>query len=73
MIALSRLVLSSVFLLAIYIDPSQPAAAPVPTYLILVLYVGLAAAIGMVAWNSWWWDFRLARPMHGPQMSGSTC
>lgn len=63
-IALSRLVLASVFLLAIYIDPSQPSAAPERIYFLLAVYVALALAASFIAWRSWWWDHGLARPMH---------
>lgn len=63
-IALSRLVLASVFLLAIYIDPSQPAAAPSETYLVLGLYVVIAAVLLVATWRNWWLDHRLARPAH---------
>lgn len=63
-IALSRFVLASVFLLAIYIDPSQPATAPDRVYLFLSFYVATAAAATVVAWRSWWWDRRLATTMH---------
>jgi signal transduction histidine kinase len=63
-IALSRLVLSSVFLLAIYIDPSQPTLAPERVYFVLVLYVATALGVAGIAWSSWWWDHRLALPVH---------
>lgn len=63
-IALSRLVLASVFLLAIYIDPTQPATAPAQIYLLLGVYVAVAAGLSAVAWRSWWWDHKLARTAH---------
>ena len=63
-IALSRLVLASVFLLAIYIDPSQPSTAPGEAYLVLGFYVVIALALLVATWRNWWLDHRLARPAH---------
>jgi hypothetical protein len=63
-VGLSRLVLASVFLLAIYIDPNQPAAAPGATYLVLQVYVVLALVLLVLTWRNWWLDHRLARPAH---------
>ena len=63
-IALSRLVLASVFLLAIYLDPSQPSAAPSETYVVLALYVVIALALVVTTWRNWWLDHKLARPAH---------
>ena len=51
-IALSRLVLASVFLLAIYLDPSQPSAAPSETYVVLALYVVIALALVVTTWRN---------------------
>jgi len=68
-IAASRLVLASVFLLAIYVDPSQPSAAPERVYIFLAAYVLTAAIVTIVAWYSWWWDHRLASPMHVTDLS----
>ena len=63
-IALSRLVLASIFLLAIYLDPSQPTAAPTGTFLVLGLYVAIALGLLVSTWRNWWFDHRLARPAH---------
>jgi signal transduction histidine kinase len=63
-IALSRLVLASVFLLAIFIDPSQPSKAPAGAYFVLGFYVVIALALLAATWRNWWLDHLLARPAH---------
>jgi signal transduction histidine kinase len=63
-ISLSRALLATVFLLAIWLDPSQPALAPGQAYTILFLYVLLSAALFAATWNNWWLDVRLALPAH---------
>jgi signal transduction histidine kinase len=64
-IALARLMLASLFLVAILVDASQPARAPAIAYFIFVVYLGFALAMVMLTWKSWWWDARLAGPAHG--------
>lgn len=63
-IALGRLMLAVLFLLAIWVDVSQPAQAPEATYAILAAYVVFAMAIAALTWNDWWLDARLAGPAH---------
>ena len=63
-IAVGRLLLASLFLVAILVDFSQPVRAPAATYALLALYVVLAAAIVAATWNNWWLDSRLAGPAH---------
>lgn len=63
-ISLGRLALAIVFLLAIWLDPSQPAIAPQSGYAVLGLYVALAAILLGATWNNWYLDWRLARPAH---------
>ena len=63
-IALGRLILAMLFLLAIGVDPSQPTFAPQSTYAILGIYLFLAAAIAVATWNNWWLDARIAGPAH---------
>jgi signal transduction histidine kinase len=63
-IALGRLLLAALFLLAILIDVTQPAKAPAATYAILTGYVLFAAAMTAVTWNNWWLDAKLAGPAH---------
>jgi len=63
-ITLGRLMLACLFVVAILIDASQPAQAPLQTYALLATYVVLAAGIAVVTWNSWWLDAKLAGPAH---------
>jgi len=63
-IALGRLLLATLFLVAISIDISQPALAPAATYALLGTYIAAAAAIVVTTWNDWWLDARLAGPAH---------
>ena len=63
-IALGRLILAALFLLAIWIDASQPARAPAATYVVLAAYVAFAAAIVVATWSNWWLDAKLAGPAH---------
>lgn len=63
-IALGRLMLATLFLLALWTDASQPAHAPTVTYQLIAAYIGLAAIITIATWNNWWLDARLAGPAH---------
>jgi len=63
-IALARAVLAVIFLLAIWVDPSQPAQAATATYAMLFIYLFIAAAITKLTWNDWWADARLAALAH---------
>ena len=63
-IAVTRLMLAAAFLLALWIDPNQPARSSAAGYTILAGYLGIAAIFCVIAWRSWWWDFRLAWPAH---------
>lgn len=57
--------LATLFLLAIGLDPSQPAhAPPAVTYGLLGVYVLFAAAIIGLTWDNWRRDARLAGPAH---------
>lgn len=64
MIALGRLVLATVFLVAIWLDPSQPRQEPATVYALLAAYVLWSALMLGVTWRSWWLDYRLASPAH---------
>ena len=63
-IALGRLLLASLFLVAILVDVSQPARAPAVAYAILLSYLTFAAAVAYLTWNNWWLDAKSAGPVH---------
>src|SRR4030095_11555392 len=63
-IALGRLMLATLFMVAILIDASQPAHAPQATYSLLAGYVVFAAVIVSATWRNWWLDAKLAGPAH---------
>jgi hypothetical protein len=62
-IAGGRLLLASLFLVALSADKSglgQEAAVS----LLLAVYAAWSLALTLVVWNNWWWDARLAAPAH---------
>ena len=63
-IALCRVAMASVFFLALWIDPKQPVRSSTIGYLLLFDYVIVSAALMVLAWRHWWWDQRLAWPVH---------
>ena len=63
-IAFCRMVLAVVFFLALWFDPDQPVRSSVGGYVLLFGYMALAVALLGTARRSWWWDYRLARPVH---------
>ena len=63
-IGLCRFVLATVFFVALWVDPLQPVRASLLGYLALFTYMVLASALLIIAWRSWWWDHRLAWPVH---------
>jgi len=63
-IALGRLFLAALFLLAIFIDVSQPTKAPTIAYAALGGYAALAALLVALTWNDWWLDAKLAGTAH---------
>jgi signal transduction histidine kinase len=60
-IALGRLMLATLFLAAIWVDVSQPAA----TYALLAAYAVFAFVVAVATWSNWWLDAKLAGPTHG--------
>jgi signal transduction histidine kinase len=64
-IALARLMLASLFLVAILVDVSQPVRAPAVAYFLFVAYLAFALAMVALTWKNWWLDARLAGPAHG--------
>jgi signal transduction histidine kinase len=63
-IALGRLILASLYLVAIWIDASQPTHAPAATFALLGAYIAFAVGIVLATWSNWWLDAKLAGPAH---------
>lgn len=63
-IALSRLILGAVFLLAIWLDPSQPSHDPDAVYILLGAFVLWSTVVLAITWSNWWLDFKLAVVAH---------
>jgi signal transduction histidine kinase len=68
-IALGRVMLGILFLIAIWLDRSEPARAVAGTYALLILYALLAILVAAVTWRNWWLDARLAVVTHGIDMA----
>ena len=68
-IALGRLLLATLFVITIWLEPTVPGQFPPATYALLGAYVVLAAALAMATWNSWWADAHLAGPAHALDMA----
>ena len=67
-IALGRVMLGILFLIAVSLEPTAPSEAK-GTYALLLLYVALALGITALTWRNWWLDARLAGPMHALDMA----
>jgi signal transduction histidine kinase len=63
-IGLCRFVLATVFYIALWVAPDQPVRSSASGYGILFGYMLLASVMLVIAWRNWWWDQRLAWPMH---------
>lgn len=63
-IALGRLMLATLYLIAVWLDAELPIYEPPATYGLLLGYILFAATISIVTWSSWWYDARLAGPAH---------
>ena len=68
-IALGRVMLVILFLIAIVLDRSEPERAVVETYVLLILYAVGAVAVAAATWRNWWMDARLAVPTHAVDMA----
>lgn len=64
-IATGRAVLALTFILALILDPSMPVRSVPLGYIVLMVYVLWSAMLMIVAWRSWWLDYRLAVPAQG--------
>jgi signal transduction histidine kinase len=68
-IALGRVMLAGLFLLAVWLDRSQPTQASPETYGFLALYLVFALGLAAATWRNWWLDARLALPAHAIDMA----
>ena len=59
-IALGRLLLAILFLVAVIVDATQPTHAPEFTYALIAAYIAAAIFIVVATWNNWWLDARFA-------------
>ena len=63
-IALGRLLLATLFLLANWIELGHPGQAPFEALILAVGYLFFSAAFLVATWNDWWMDARLAGAAH---------
>src|SRR5688500_6036662 len=63
-IALGRLVIAAVYLLAIYLDPAMPQQNPAFAYGLLVAYTLWAVIMLLFIWSDWWFDYRSSGIAH---------
>ena len=63
-IAGGRLLLASLFLVAVWADASQPTRWQAVVYVLLGGYVAWSLAVTFLVWRDWWRDARLAAPAH---------
>lgn len=59
-VATGRAILALAFLLALVLDPTVPVRGEFYGYSLLSVYTLWTAALMVLAWRSWWFDFRLA-------------
>lgn len=69
MIALGRLMLVVLFLLALRLDQTEAPSSLAFSYAMLFTYAVVAIAIALATWRNWWLDARLAVPMHAVDMA----
>jgi signal transduction histidine kinase len=68
-IALGRVMLVTLFLVAVVLDRAEPERAVLETYVLLILYALAALAVAVATWRNWWLDARLAVPAHAVDMA----
>ena len=68
-IALGRVMLALMFLIAVWADETEPVRDAVPTLAVLIVYAVGALGIAAATWRNWWLDARLAVPMHAFDMA----
>lgn len=59
-ISTARAVLALLFLLVLWVDPAVPLRGDLTILLLVSLYLLWTAFLVVLAWRSWWLDFRLA-------------
>jgi signal transduction histidine kinase len=68
-VALGRVMLGILFLLAVWFDRGDPVPATQLTAALLILYALVAMAITAATWRNWWLDARLAGFAHAFDMA----
>jgi signal transduction histidine kinase len=68
-IALGRVMLGTMFLLAVWLDRTEPVQAVTETYVLLIAYALFAILTMILTWRNWWLDARLAVITHGFDMA----
>lgn len=59
-ISTGRAVLALAFLLALWLDPLVPLRGSPSGFILVSIYLLWTAVLMVIAWRSWWFDFRLA-------------
>jgi signal transduction histidine kinase len=68
-IALGRVMLCVVLLVAVWADRSEPYLSWVRTYSLLTAYAAASGVVAVLTWRNWWRDARLAVLTHGVDMA----
>ena len=68
-IALGRVMLCIVLLVAVSVDNSEPHLAWVRTYSLLSLYAASSLLVAVATWRNWWLDARLSLATHAVDMA----
>lgn len=63
-LATSRTILITVFIVALWMTPFQRPNSDATIFVVLSLYLAGAVAMMIVAWRSWWHEYRLAPLAH---------
>lgn len=69
MIAIGRVMLCVVLLVAVFSDRSVPYLDWVRTYSLLTAYAAAAGVVAVLTWRDWWLDARLSVITHGVDMA----
>ena len=68
-IALGRVMLVILFLIAVWLNRAEPEPRLFGTFAVLSVYAAAVIAIAATTWRNWWLDARLAIPMHAVDMA----